>query len=45
MDVSVVDEEVSDVREEVVAGEVFTTSSRASALPKNLIAPLPNRIT
>ena len=41
----VVDEEVGDVREEVVVGEELDASSRASALPKNLIAPLPYRIT
>ena len=38
----VVDGEASDVWEEVV---VVAASSRASALPKNLIAPLPYRIT
>lgn len=43
----VVDGETADVREEVVVGEVVVVavSSRASALPKNLIAPLPYRIT
>ena len=37
----VVDEEAADVGEEVVVGEVVAVSSRAIALPKNLIAPLP----
>ena len=41
----VVDEEVNDVGEEVVVGEVLDASNHASALPKNLIAPLPYRIT
>ena len=43
----VVDGEVTDVREEVVVGEVVVVavSSRASALPKNLIPPLPYRIS
>ena len=41
----VVDEEVADVGEEVVVGEVVVAGSRAIALPKNLIAPLPYRIT
>ncbi len=40
----VVEEEVADVGEEVVVGEVIAVSSRARALPKNLIAPLPYRI-
>ena len=40
----VVDEEIADVGEEVVVGEVIAASSRASALPKNLIVPLPYRI-
>ena len=42
----VVDGETSYVREEIVVGEVVVVvaSSRASALPKNLIAPLPYRI-
>ena len=39
----VVDEEVAEVGEEVVVGEVIVVSSRAIALPKNLIAPLPYR--
>ena len=33
------------VGEEVVVGKVVAVSSRVSALPKNLIAPLPYRIT
>ena len=41
----VVKEEVAEVREEVVVGEVVDVSSRAIALPKNLIAPLPYMIT
>jgi len=43
----VVDGEASDVWEEVGVGEVVVVaaSSRASALPKNLIAPLPYRIS
>ena len=43
----VVDGEASDVREEIVVGEVVVVvaSSRASALPKNLIAPLLYRIS
>ena len=40
----VVEEEVPEVGEEVVVGEVIIISSRAIALPKNLIAPLPYRI-
>ena len=42
--VHVADGEVADVGEEVVVGEVVAASSRASALPKNLIAHLPYRI-
>ena len=41
----VVEDEVAEVGEEVVVREVVAASSRASALPKNLIAPLPYRIT
>jgi hypothetical protein len=46
----VVDVEVADVREEVLIGEGVvgrrdTVSSRAEALPKNLIAPHPYRFT
>ena len=41
----VVDEETADVGDEVVVGVVVAVSSRAIALPKNLIAPLPYRIT
>ena len=41
----VVEDEVAEVGEEVVVGEVVAASSRASALPKNLIALLPYRIT
>ena len=41
----VVDEEAADVGEEVVVGEVVAVSSRAFALPKNLIAPLSYMIT
>ena len=41
----VIEEEVAEVGEEVVIGEVIVVSSRAIALPKNLIAPLPYRIT
>ena len=37
----VVDEEVTKIREEIVVGEVIVVSSRAIALPKNLIAHLP----
>ena len=40
-----VEDEVVEVWEEVVIHEVVTASSHASALPKNLIAPLPYRIT
>ena len=32
-------------RKDVIVREVVAASSRASALPKNLIAPLPYRIT
>ena len=41
----VVEDEVAEVGEEVIVREVVAASSRASALPKNLIAPLPYRIT
>ena len=41
----VVEDEVAKVGEEVVVGEVVAASSRASALPKNLIAHFPYRIT
>ena len=41
----VVEDEVAEVGEEVIVREVVATSSRASALPKNLIAPLLYRIT
>ena len=41
----VVDEEVANVGKEVIVGEVLNASSRASALGKNLIGPLPYRIT
>ena len=41
----VVEDEVAEVGEEVVVREVFAASSRMSALPKNLSAPLPYRIT
>ena len=41
----VVEDEVAEVGEEVVVHEVVAASSHASALPKNLIAPLPYRIT
>ena len=40
-----VEDEVAEVGEEVVVQEVVAASSRASALPKNLIAPLLYRIT
>ena len=40
-----VEDEVAEVREEVVVRKVIAASSRASALPKNPIAPLPYRIT
>ena len=40
-----VEDEVAEVGEEVVVREVVAASSRTSALPKNLIAPLPYRIT
>ena len=40
-----VEDEVAEVGEEVVVREVVAANSRASALPKNLIAPLPYRIT
>ena len=40
----VVEDEVAEVGEEVVVREVVAASSRASALPKNLIAPLSYRI-
>ena len=40
----VVDEEAADVGEEILVGEVIVVSSRAIALPKNLIAPLPYMI-
>ena len=40
-----VEDEVFEVGEEVVVHEVIAASSRASVLPKNLIAPLPYRIT
>ena len=39
------EEEVAEIGEEVVVGEDIAVSSRASALPKNLIAPLPYRIS
>ena len=41
----VVEDEVAEVGEEVIVCEVVTASSRVSALPKNLITPLPYRIT
>ena len=41
----VVEDKVAEVGEEVVVHEVIAASSCASALPKNLIAPLPYRIT
>ena len=44
VDVAHVDEKIGDVGEEVVVGEELEASSHASALPKNLIAPLPYRI-
>ena len=37
----VLEDEVAEVGEEIVVREVVVASSRASALPKNLIAPLP----
>ena len=40
----VVEDEVAEVGEEVVVRKIIAASSRASALPKNLIAPLPYRI-
>ena len=40
-----VEDEVAEVGEEVVVHEVVTASSRVSVLPKNLITPLPYRIT
>ena len=36
-----VEDEVAEVGEEVVVREVVAASSRVSALPKNLITPLP----
>ena len=39
-----VEDEVAEVGEEVIICKVVTASSHASALPKNLIAPLPYRI-
>ena len=42
--VVVVEEEIAEIGEEVIVGEVIAVSSRAIALPKNLIAPLPYRI-
>jgi hypothetical protein len=46
----VIDVEAADIREEVLVGEGVvgrcdTVSSRAEALPKNLIAPHPYRFT
>jgi hypothetical protein len=41
----VVDVEAADVREEVLVGRCDAVSSRAEALPKNLIAPHPYRFT
>ena len=41
----VVDEEVTEVREEAIVEEVVAGSRHRSVLPKNLIAPLPYRIT
>ena len=40
-----VEDEVAKVGEEVVVRKIIAASSRASALPKNLIAPLLYRIT
>jgi hypothetical protein len=41
----VVDVEAADVQEEVLVGRCDAVSSRAEALPKNLITPHPYRFT